>query len=371
MNARTLIFLGLATALAVALVLALVDRPEPAVTDAEGSPLLPGLADRINDVDALEIVAPDGATVASLHRERERWRLREKHDYEADFARIHDLLRDLARARRLEGRTDRADWYGRLGVAEPGAGEGSGLAIRFPGSELNSVIVGDTDPAGIGRYVRLVDEPRAWLTDQDLDLPVDRMEWLERAIMDIPAEDIEAVTIRHGGGDEVELRPGDEEGSTWVMLDVPPEREVKPAWQLRQTANALARLNMTDVRPHDPGLVPEDATEAVFLTRDGMVFTATSFSDESGRWAHFRVGLDESASAPEANADGGASSASAGSGGAEEMARKVDVVAVDGRLSPWQFALSQERFDRLGPTTEFLLVAPQDSGVAPQETGSP
>ncbi|NBB94018.1 MAG: DUF4340 domain-containing protein [Gammaproteobacteria bacterium] len=369
MNAKKLIILGVGTVLALMLALVLVGRPDPSPTLADDTALLPGLADGINDVDALEIVAPDGETVATLHRERERWRMREMHDYEADFARIHDLLRDLARATRLEGRTDRADWYGRLGVADPGSGEGSGVVIRFPGSQLPGLIVGERDPAGIGRYVRLAEETRAWLTDQDIDLPVERIEWLERAIMDIPVEDIESVTVRHGDGDEVDLRPADEAGGTWVMLDAPPGREVEPAWQLRQTANALARLNMTGVRPHDPGLVPEDAVETVFATRDGMVFTAISFSDESGSWVHFRVGLDErgrggdaqSADAESGSADADASDSPAATG-AERTAREIDVVAVDGRLSPWQFALAGERFDRLRPTTEYLLVAPEESG---------
>lgn len=372
MNARILIVLGLGTALAVVMALLLADRREPSPELADDAALLPGLADRINEVDALEIVAPDGATVATLHRERDRWRMREMHDYEADFARIHDLLRDLARAKRLERRTDRADWYGRLGVADPGSGEGGGVIIRFPGSELPGLIVGDRDPAGIGRYVRLAEASRAWLTDQELELPVERIEWLERAIMDIPAGEISAVTVQHGGGDEVELRPADEDGGTWVLLDAPPGREVKPAWRLRQTANALGRLNMTDVRPHAPGLVPEDAVETVFLTRDGMRFTATTFADESGNWVHFRVSLEGRGNAADAQSgDSGDASAEAGpdelsgNSGAEATAGEIDVVAVDGRLSPWQFALSEERFDHFRPTSEDLLVAPQESGEAP------
>lgn len=340
MSARTLIILGLGALLAIVLALVLVDRADESPAVAGDGALLPGLADRINAIDALEVVAPDGSTVATLHRERERWRMREKHDYEADFARIHDLLRDLAKARRLEARTDNPQWYGRLGVAAPGQGEGSGVALRFPASELPTLIIGNRDPAGIGRYVRLDNQARVWLTGQNLELPVERMEWLERAIMDIPASDIGEVSIRRPGGESVELRPGDEEGSVWVMLGPPPDREVEPAWKLRQTANALARLNMADVREHDPVLVPEDAVESVFTTRDGLVFTATTFSDDAGDWVHF------SASAREPG----------------DTDSEIDVVAVDGRLSPWQFALERDRFQRLRPTVEDLLVTPEDEG---------
>jgi len=359
MNRKLLLGLGLGTIAALALVLIFAGGPEDSPGGADEGALLPGLADRVNDIAALDIVGPDGETVATLRRERERWRMREKHDYEADFARIHGLLRDIAQARRLEPRTDRPEWYPRLGVAAPGEGEGSGMAIRFPGADLSGLIVGQRDPAGIGRYVRLLDQSQAWLTDHDLELPDDPMEWLERAIMDIPAADIHEVTVRHPGGDTVELRPGDSEGSVWVMLDPPPDREVKQGWQLRQTASVLAKLNMADVRPHEAAAVPDDAVETVFRTRDGMVFTARTFSDESGNWVHFRV--SEGEVAPGGDAAGSESAEGAGAGEESATEREIDIVAVDGRLSPWQFALEQERFDRLRPTTEDLLVAPEEA----------
>lgn len=353
MNARMLLVLGLGTVMAIALALMFVDRSDETRSQGDEQLLLPGLADRVNSIDALDIVGPDGETVATLRRERDRWRMREKHDYEADFARIHDLLRDLARAERLEGKTDKPEWYGRLGVAAPGEGEGSGTVVRFPDSELPSVIVGRTDPAGIGRYVRREDESQAWLTDRNLELPLERMEWLERAIMGIPATDIREVSVRHPGGDEVELRPGDEEGGIWVMLDPPADREVKQAWQLQQTANALATLNMEDVRPHESAPVPDDAVETVYRTRDGMIFTARTWSDEEGNWVHFRVSEDESR---DSSGDSGTDSPEPG-----DAEREIDIVAVDGRLAPWQFAVSEERFDFLRPTTEDLLVAPEEA----------
>jgi len=355
MNVRMLGLLGLAALAALALALMFVGSDDSA--DVAGDRLLlPGLADRVNDIDALDIVAPDGETVATLRRDRERWRMREKHDYEADFARIHDLLRDLSRARRLEERTDKPEWYPRLGVAEPGAGDGSGMAVRFPGSDLPGVIIGKRDPAALGRYVRLDEEPQAWLTGQDLELPGDRLEWLERAIMGIPVGDIRQVSVRHPDGDRVELRPGDEQGSVWVMLDPPAEREVTEAWRLRQTAASLSKLNLQDVRPHDSAPIPDDAVESVFRTRDGMVFTARSFSDEEGDWVHFRVSEADSPqdSQKQAGGDDSESESSAISD------REIDIVAVDGRLSPWQFALSSDRFENLRPSTEDLLVEPDE-----------
>jgi len=367
MSTRMLAILTAAVVVALALAFVLADRSADAPQQDGDRPLLPGLSERINDIQALDIVAPDGRTVATLRRERERWRMREKHDYEADFARIHGLLRDLAQARRLEARTDQPEWHARLGVAEPGQGEGSGTLVRFPGVEIAELIVGKRDPAGIGRYARLSGEAQAWLTGRDLELPVDRMDWLERAIMDIPAADIREVAVRHPDGDRVELRPGDAEGNVWVMLDPPAGREVEQGWQLRQAAASLAKLNMADVRPHEAATVPDDAVDTVFRTRDGLVFSARTFTDEAGDWVHFRVRRDEAGLTATNPGDRAGEQRESESDVAEDaheaQERAIDVVAVDGRLSPWQFALEADRFERLRPTTEDLLVAPEESAT--------
>lgn len=364
MSRNLLIVLGLCTVVAVFLALGLVDRAGESSPESDGEPLLPGLENQVNEIEVLEIVGPDGGTVASLYRDRDRWRLREKHDYEADFARIHELLRDLSRARRLEAKTDNPEWYGRLGVDDVASDGERGMTVRFPEAELPGVIIGKPDPAGIGRYVRLEEESRAWLVGQDIDLPRERMEWLERAIMDIPPADIAAVTIRHPGGDTVELRPGDEEGSTWVMLDPPAGREVKPAWALGQVANVLARLNMEDVRPHESAAVPSDAVEAIFTTRDGLAFTATTFEDEDGKWLRFRVAeADDSSGSNETPSE----SARGVTESSDMNDRELDVVAIDGRLSPWQFAVSDDRFESLRVGTEDLLEEPEQ---APEATDS-
>jgi hypothetical protein len=347
MNRSMMIALGVVSILALVLALTLVDQSGDNSGAGEGGPLLPELAEQVNAIDSLEIVAPSGETVASLHRSRERWRMRQKHDYEADFARIHDLLRDLSTARRIEAKTARPEWYGRLGVAAPGEGEGAGTLVRFTATDLPDVIVGRTDPAQIGRYMRLAGEPRSWLVDQDFELPVAPIEWLERAIMDIPAGDISEVKVQRADAPTVVLKPADDEGSTWVLLDAPADREVKPAWRLRQIASALARLNLEDVRPADTQAVPNDAVETEFRTRDGMVFTVRSFSDDQGNWVRFHVAE--------------AGEGEAGETATEPDSRTIDVVAIDGRLSPWQFAIDDERFERLRPRLEELLVADEES----------
>jgi len=360
MSVRMLMILSLATAAVLALALYLVQRPGNEAVSTLEQPLLPGLKERVNAIEAIDIVGADGELSVQLRRERDRWRVREKHDYEADFAQIHELLRDLAEARRLEAKTSNPEFHSRLGLADPGSGEGSGVLLRWPQADLPGLIIGHRDPAGIGRYARLAEAAQSWLTDRDVELDGDPLAWLQRAVMDIPAADIAELTVRHPDGEVVELRPADETGETWVLLDAPADREVKPAWRLRQSADALSRLNLEDVRPRRA--LPEDAIEAVFATRDGLRFTASLFSEDDAYWIHFDVAAADRAerTSGAVGQDGEAedSDADAQADGQPDESTRLDAVAVDGRLSPWLYEIERSRFERLTPRMEDLLEQP-------------
>ncbi|TVQ33234.1 MAG: DUF4340 domain-containing protein [Wenzhouxiangella sp.] len=342
MSARGILTLGILTLIALTLALILA-RPGNIGDVVESQALVPGLREMINDIDTIDLVAADGAAVASLRRERERWRVQEKDGYEADFGLVHDLLRDLASGRRIEPRTSNPEWYGRLGVADISDEGGSGLLLRFPGSELPSLHVGVLDSTETGRFVRLEGEAQAWLSDRRLDLPTSALRWLERAVMDIPASELREVTLRHADGDTVRLRAASEDGEDWVLMNVPDGRDAAPMWQLRPVANGLANLNLEGVRRHQ--MIPDEAVRALYVTRDGLNFVASLFEDGDGRWVHFTVSAELSASAVP------------GEGDDEELPEIVtDATAVDARLSPWQFRVSERKYDNMTRRLEELLI---------------
>lgn len=338
MNPRSVVALGIAAV--IVLTLALIIGHEAVDVDDEGEKsLLPDLREQVNDIEAIDLTDSEGRLAVRLRRERERWRVREKSDYEADFELVHDLLRDLAAAHRAEERTGNPDWYANLGVADPG-GDGAGIAVAFPGTDLPEVILGQVDRTGFGRYARIRGETKSWLTDRAPEIPVTPLGWLQRAIMDIPAAELAEITVRHPDGETVHLRPADEEGGQWVLMNVPEGRQAAPDWEIRPTANALATLNLEDVRRN--GEVPDDAVSVLFVTRDGLNFIARVFSDDEGNWVHFGVSAETTASeADELDEEG------------TELA--IDAAAADDRLSPWQFGITQDRFERMTPRLEDLL----------------
>lgn len=345
MSARSVVVLGVITLVALLAALVLTGtREEHAVEPSER--LVPGLRSLVNDIDAIDIEAAGPTVVARLRRDQERWRVDNRAGYEADFRRVHGLLRELAEASRAEPRTALAEWYPRLGLSDLDDEQARGLRVSFPGTELPGVILGDRDETTGGRYARLVGQAQSWLTDQPLEAPPTAVGWLEQSVMDIPAAELAEVTIVHPDGDRVRLRPGGEEGDQWVLLDVPEGREALPGWEIRPVANGLADVTLEDVRRHEE--VPDDAVRALYVTRDGLNFVVDLFIDEAGAWAHFSVSAE-----PEA--------VPAGQELADEDANRLlaDAAAVDARLSPWQFALSSAKFETMTRRLEDLLAEPE------------
>jgi hypothetical protein len=368
---RSRFLLLVAVTLAAVVLVALLNRPDGGETGAQGL-LLPTLSDNVNRIDALDIVAPGGAVAVTLRRDEERWRVREKDGYEADFGQVVDLLSTLAEAELEEPRTDSPEWYARLGVRDVDAPDATGRRIDFPGRDLSSVIVGQTDPSGEGSYARRVGEARSWLLDAIVEVPVDPIAWLEPGIMDIPASDIAEVIVRHPDGETVQIKGAGDDDRRFVLMGVPEGREAGEPFRRTALANGLRALNLEDVRRFEPP-TPDDAVRVLFTTTDGLNFIAEAFERDEAYWVHFTVSADdapasaelagEAAPAPAATAAAGSADA-AGEAGAEE--RLADAVAVDARLSPWLFGITKRRYDDITPRLEDLLAPPEE---APEEGG--
>jgi len=348
------VFLILVGVTALALVLALLlSRPEtvdPEILGAE--PLIPGLREQVNDIDAIEVLSAGGSV--SLSRSDERWRVDDSEGYEADFELVYQLLRDLASGERADQRTANPDWHARLGVADPGNGaseETGGVRISFPNADLPGLIIGRSGPAGASRFVRLVDQDQVWLSDRDIDVPGDVLGWLLRAIMDIPASELAEITLRQPDGQVIQLLPADEQGSQWVLMNVPDGREAEPAWRLNSVANALSNLQLDAVQRYQDA--PEDSSSALFVTRDGLNFVATLWEDDDGGWVNFSVSAEVGAS----DADAALSE--------DEASASADAAAVDARLSPWAFQLPSAKYEVMTRDLEDLLVDPEDEDSTP------
>lgn len=357
MSPRWLILL-VATLVALVAVFWLSGRPDSdPVGEGVGEPVVPALSGLVNEIDEMTVTAAGGEVVATLKRDEDRWQVVEKQGFEADFAALRTLLRDLSEASRVEAKTANPEWYGRLGVSDVSEPDAIGARLDFPGTELPGVIVGKTAPARTGQYVRLADDERSWLVDRALEVPGETVQWLSRSIMDIPAADIASVLVRHPDGGTVRIEStGEAPDSPFVLMNVPEGREAGQPWRLRGVANSLAGLQLQDVRRFDESVVPEDAVRALFTTVDGLNFVATLFGGEAGKWVHFRVNAEVPAMAEDEHL------------AAEDSDTLTGAVAVDDRLSPWLYRISDQKFETMTRTLEDLLAPVEEEEEMADDT---
>ena len=159
---RSFVYLAFVTlaALAVVFFIAPADRPSSDVaTDAL---LLPGLADQVNSVNRIEIVSAGNNTVATLQKGEQQWGVDQMGGYRADWSKIKALLAALAQARVVETKTDKPEYYSRLGVEDITAEDAGGVLVNFGSdAEMTGVLIGKQAQGRQGQYVRLHDAPRS------------------------------------------------------------------------------------------------------------------------------------------------------------------------------------------------------------------
>ena len=308
----------LVAAAAVAVIAALWARKlhEPEHAPGAGALLVPGLEAKLNDASVVTVKGKDNASV-TLERGAEAWTVREKGGYPADTGKVRKLLIGIAQSRLLEQKTSNAERYGELGVADPTApaatpaGEAADAATSTPaadqapgvvveiqapveGKDKVALIVGNSARGATGTYVRRVNEAQSWLASGDLSVQADPMSWVNRQILNVPANRVQQVTIRHPDGQALVIDKATREEPNYTVHDLPAKREVKFASVGNPLASVLSSLRFDDVATlaeKDPASRSPIVVE--YRTFDGLVVTARTFMEDNKYYAHFAAAFDE------------------------------------------------------------------------------
>ena len=134
---RIFLYLVVLTVIAVMVMVFTSDRSAKDEQLAERM-FVPELSAEINNVDRVEIIKAGQQEVASLQKSGDAWLL-EQVGYRADWSKLRKLLVDLAQAKVVETKTDKPEYYARLGVED--------VALADAGSVLLRLHYGDHHPA--------------------------------------------------------------------------------------------------------------------------------------------------------------------------------------------------------------------------------
>lgn len=206
MNQRhTLLALGLAALVSVALAIFAVNRQAESAAPAQTGEFLPGFAGEVDKVASIHILSKDG-DFTLVYSPDEGWVLPGRGDYPADFDEVRHTLIGLAALETIAPKTANPAWFSYIGVEMPP--KGSGVLIEVAdkaGRKLASLILGNMenlgDPNGTaGLFVRRPGENQSWLVRAVFVPHGDAASWMALHVLDIAPARLKSVTVTPPAG---------------------------------------------------------------------------------------------------------------------------------------------------------------------------
>lgn len=296
MNRHRVLVLGVVTALALGAALWSNRTQQPERDVALSQPLVPGLEQDINEVSALRVRGPGDVLLASIRRTDAGWVLAEKDDYPVDANVLREYLLKLARAKRVEAKTDNPALYYKLGVEEISVKDHPGSQIEIDGlAQPVKLILGRNVPRGAGTYARHVSEAQSWQSDADLAVEKTPANWLQRELVDLASGRVLRVSVQPATGPALQIvraEPGG--GGDFALANLPKGREPASEFVADATAGLLSGLRFDDVlRTADAPAPAEGLTTARFEAEDGLVLALTAWKSGDATRATLAATLDE------------------------------------------------------------------------------
>jgi hypothetical protein len=299
------------TVVAVALaVYATAGRPHIESVDTQGARIFPNL---VKDVEGLKSVAiRHGGDTVSLDWDGKMWRVRERGNYPADSEKVMSLIVGLAQMAKVEGKTKLPDRYARLEVEDPTAKESKSKQVALidvNGKEMASLIVGKQQQGlgskGGGTYVRLANDPQAWLVSGSIVAESNAGDWLKKEVVDIKEPAITRVTVIHPGGEKIVISraPG---AQNFSIENLPAGKQPASFYIADDYGRLLNAMLMEDVVPAAEKPLPKDKTiTAVVDGAGGFQVTLEMAEIDGENWVRIHgkaPPADTSAPAAAANA---------------------------------------------------------------------
>jgi parvulin-like peptidyl-prolyl isomerase len=329
-------------------------RAELASVPANSGPLFPGLVERLDSVDRIEI-RRQGETY-TLERRDNRWALLESEGYWAASDSLQKLFAGLADMQVVEAKTSNPEWHERLGLQDPTRLDSNGALVTLSagGNQLASLIVGNSAPSSPGtraRYVRRNGEDQTWLVRTPIDIAASRNMWTDRNVLDLRPDRVASVRIERWDGDVVEIARDAPDDTTFDLLTLPEGAELNPTVNLMSIARSFQGITHAAVRratDHFDSLTSESLVLA--RTFDGLHISLRLRNDEAGdTWAVVRTTYDE------ANRIGDQDDAALLS--ADEARKQAD--EINARTDGWTYQIPRWKVNQMVKATSELAQFPE------------
>lgn len=277
MTRTNILVLTVLTVVVIAAAVMMRASREPVGEPLEGA-YLPQLLDRSNDVAS--VIIKNSATTTTIAREGDAWNIEERSNYPASLDKVRELILGLARLQRIEGKTSKPEFYGKLGlddIGDPGSESTLIQLVDVSGGTLAVLIVGNekiTQGGGSRRrmYVRSPGDPRAWLVEGQLPAIGEPSVWMDTSILGQDAPALQSVSVSMG---EETLTVTRESADTeeYELSGRADGEEIDSQYAVNQIARSFSDLIFEDVRVAPNGSNEKPDKSIVAESFDGARIT--------------------------------------------------------------------------------------------------
>ncbi|MGI9413829.1 MAG: DUF4340 domain-containing protein [Hyphomicrobiales bacterium] len=269
------LFFGLTVAAAASLAAAGVvyyNAQTWAPNTASGEALLPDLATRAGNVASVSVKTADNTV--TVVKKGESWGIAERAGFPADSDEVREVVVGLTQMTIVEEKTRNPARYKLLDLDDPETEDSEAKLVTLSDADgkpiaqlvLGKVKFGVLGPGRNGTYVRKPGNPQTWLVSGDVAAPISVRGWAQKAVFEIPKEEVAQIKIVHADKEEVVLVRGEGEGevSAFGILNLPEGAKIKQGADLAFIASSIAQLELWDVRQSEPA----DATAPGVVTSE-------------------------------------------------------------------------------------------------------
>ena len=380
-GARSILILAAVTAIVVGAVLS-VDR-ESSTAARSGEIVFPGLLDQVNSVVRVRVTGNEGKF--TLTRDRDTWVVEEKERYAADPDRVHKLLLGAAGMKRVEPKTSNPELYPKLWLEDPSSKDAK--SVRFvlenaSDAELANWVLGDrrpskSDASRTELYIRVADDPLAWLVEGSVPGGQKIIDWLDRPVARIDRERLRAVEVVHADGTVIAVNKSLPADADFALRDIPADREADSQYRINDIGRFLEDLRFEDVAPSSSldfaGSLDKQVQATTF---DGLRVHLETVMRDGEAWAQLRAEFDEglvkkSEDAAEASKDevGAAPGDTPGSlRSADEV--RAEAERLNARWKGWAYELPSFKRDYIAKRIDELTRAIEETAEGKGDSDS-
>lgn len=387
MKPRTLIGFAVVTAVVTAAALVTVaNRYWISAATATVKPF-PGLIDRINDVDEIDIKTK-GETTTIKHTAT-GWVMANKHDYPVQSGMAKGAAIGFSEMEFTERKTARPDRYNRLWVEDVDGKDAKSRLVTLKdakGQTMAELIVGRPREGRMGGqgglYVRRPGEVQAWFAPANFEIPLNASVWLEPRIIHVNAKRVARITTIQPNGEKMVLYKDSAVAPHFLFKDLPPGKKLKGEAVADDMDSILTAVDLADVAPQSEVNFTDKVWHAEVETFDGLDVKVDLVDRGEKIWGRFTAAAEKPlvdvASQPEA---------------AKKFLRSAGDVAkeatdINARLANWAYEFRGYQGEKLQANLAIFLEnetppagtesmggfgpgGPADEGVPPEMGGLP